>query len=64
MIETLFDYCRVMQEGDLVRLGGGGVSQFRVLEVDGDRALVQSTLEVPGSYPFAMRAVDLHPWSE
>lgn len=53
-----------MQQGDLVRIGPNGVSQFRVLEVDGDSVRIQSTLDVPGSYPFVLRRVDLHPWSE
>lgn len=44
-----------MNVGDPVRIGTNGVSQFRIVEIDGDRALIQSVLDVPGAYPFSMR---------
>ncbi len=50
-----------MQVGDLVRIRPNGVSEFRILEVANDRALIQSTLEAPGAYPFSMRLIDLIP---
>ncbi|MEV0769960.1 hypothetical protein [Nocardia salmonicida] len=53
-----------MQVGDLVRLGTGGIQQFRVVEVDDAGALVEPTLEASGAYPFRMRLVDLHAWTD
>ncbi|MEU4416184.1 hypothetical protein [Nocardia salmonicida] len=53
-----------MQVGDLVRLGTGGIQQFRVVEIDDAGALVEPTLEAPGAYPFRMRLVDLHAWTD
>ncbi|MEV6064894.1 hypothetical protein AB0L62_33255 [Nocardia asteroides] len=53
-----------MKEGDLVRIGTNGIQQFRVVEVEGDHVRIQSTLEAPGAYPFALRLVDVQPWSE
>ncbi|MFD8104349.1 hypothetical protein ACFV24_32930 [Nocardia fluminea] len=40
-----------MQVGDLVR-------------VDDVGALVEPVLEAPGAYPFRMRLVDLHAWTD
>ena len=53
-----------VQVDDLVRLGANGVSQFRVLEVEETRALIQATLDAPGAYPFYMRLVDLVAWAD
>ncbi len=55
---------KFMQVGDLVRLGTGGIQQFRVVELDDTGALVEPTLEAPGAYPFRMRLVDLHAWTD
>lgn len=60
----MFDYDVFMQVGDLVRLGTGGIQQFRVVEIDDAGALVEPTLEAPGAYPFRMRLVDLHAWTD
>lgn len=53
-----------MQVGDLVRLGTGGIQQFRVAEIDDTGAVVESTLKAPGMYPFRTRLVDLHAWTD
>ncbi|MFE6925951.1 hypothetical protein ACFVAV_33410 [Nocardia sp. NPDC057663] len=53
-----------MQVGDLVRLGTGGVCQFRVVEIEGTSARVVATVEAPGAYTFSMRLIDLTPWTE
>ncbi|MEU3015582.1 hypothetical protein [Nocardia asteroides] len=52
-----------MQVGDLVRIRPNGTSEFRILEIVDDRALIQSTLDVPGAYPWSMRLTDLIPAS-
>ncbi|SFN82147.1 hypothetical protein [Nocardia asteroides] len=39
-----------------------GPRQFRILEIDDDRALIRSTLqEAPGAHPRSMRLTDLIP---
>ncbi|MEV6661567.1 hypothetical protein [Nocardia fluminea] len=53
-----------MQVGDLVRIGANGVSQFRVLEVEDTRALIEPTLDAPGAYAFHMRLIDLVDWTD
>jgi len=53
-----------MQVGDLVRIGANGVSQFRVLEVEDTRALIEPTLDAPGAYAFHMRLIDLVAWTD
>ncbi|MEV0538451.1 hypothetical protein [Nocardia salmonicida] len=53
-----------MMVGDLVRIGAGGTSQFRVVEVEGAHARILATLDAPGSYEFSMRLVDLAPWTD
>ncbi|MFG2447547.1 hypothetical protein ACGFQG_32175 [Nocardia fluminea] len=53
-----------MQVGDLVRLGIGGIQQFRVVEIEDTGAMVEPTLKAPGAYPFRMRLVDLHAWTD
>lgn len=51
-----------MQVGDLVRIRPNGTSEFRILEIVDDRALIQSTLqEAPGAHPWSMRLTDLIP---
>lgn len=50
-----------MQVGHLVRIRPNGVSEFRILEIVDDRALIQSPLDVPGAYPFSLRLTDLIP---
>ncbi|MEU4841706.1 hypothetical protein [Nocardia testacea] len=43
-----------MKVGDRVLLVAGGQSVFEVLEVDGDRAVVESVqVDAPGRYPFS-----------
>lgn len=60
-------YCAgvAIQVGSQVKLGGYGVSVFRVVELDydgdPDRALIQSVEDVPGSYPFPAKISTLHP---
>lgn len=44
-----------MMVGDLVRIGAGGTSQFRVVEVDDTHARILATLDAPGAYEFSMR---------
>ncbi|MFI6573945.1 hypothetical protein [Nocardia fluminea] len=53
-----------MMVGDLVRIGAGGVSQFRVVEVDDTHARILSTLDAPAAYEFPMRLIYLTPWTE
>ncbi|WP_433759542.1 hypothetical protein [Nocardia sp. CA-135398] len=48
--------------GDRVLLAAGGVSKFEVLELDGDRAIVESVEKAaPGTYPFSTEAALLVP---
>ncbi|WP_329405860.1 hypothetical protein OG563_29700 [Nocardia vinacea] len=48
--------------GDRVLLAAGGVSQFEVLELDGNRAVVESVDKTaPGCYPFSTEAALLVP---
>ncbi|WP_433598846.1 hypothetical protein ACQPXH_24540 [Nocardia sp. CA-135953] len=48
--------------GDRVLLATGGVSEFEVLELDGDRAVVESVNKAaPGRYPFSTEAALLVP---
>ncbi|VFA96143.1 Uncharacterised protein [Nocardia farcinica] len=54
----------VIGVNDLVRIRPGGVSVFRVLELDsdGEHAVIEAADEsVPGRYPFPMRLADLIP---
>lgn len=53
-----------MMVGDLVRIGTGGTSQFRVVEVNDTHARILGTLGAPGSYEFPMRLIDLTPWTD
>jgi hypothetical protein len=50
-----------MEVDDLVRIGAGGISQFRVLEIDEERALIETTLDCPGKYPFSLPFSALFP---
>ncbi|MFJ2834626.1 hypothetical protein ACIO52_04620 [Nocardia sp. NPDC087230] len=50
-----------MEVGDLVRIRPAGTSQFRVLEITEGRALIESTLDAPGRYPFSLRLSELMP---
>ncbi|NKX91596.1 MULTISPECIES: hypothetical protein [Nocardia] len=52
-----------MEVRDLVRIGTNGVSQFKILEIDGTTARIEPTLDAPGAYPFSMRLLDLTPWT-
>ncbi|WP_378733292.1 hypothetical protein [Nocardia brasiliensis] len=47
--------------GDHVRIGTSGVSVFTVVEIEGDRAVVESVEDVPGRYPWTVRVADLVP---
>lgn len=38
-----------------------GVTEFRILEITEGRALIQATLDTPGTHPFWMRLIDLIP---
>ncbi len=53
----------IMEVRDLVRIGTNGVSQFKILEIDGTTARIEPTLDAPGAYPFSMRLLDLTPWT-
>ncbi|MFE5479712.1 hypothetical protein ACFQ9R_28675 [Nocardia sp. NPDC056541] len=53
-----------MMVGDLVRIGAGGTSQFRVVELDDTHARILATLDAPGSYEFSIRLTDLTPWTD
>ncbi|MFE3318140.1 hypothetical protein [Nocardia sp. NPDC059195] len=53
-----------MMVGDFVRIGAGGVSQFRVVEVDDTHARILSTLDAPSAYEFPMRLIYLTSWTE
>ncbi|MEV6562952.1 hypothetical protein AB0M22_45045 [Nocardia sp. NPDC051756] len=46
-------------EGDRVRIGTGGVSVFTVVEIEGDRAVVESVEDAPGRYQWTARVADL-----
>ncbi|MGY4100519.1 hypothetical protein ACW2Q0_13335 [Nocardia sp. R16R-3T] len=48
--------------GDRALLAAGGVSKFEVLELDGDRAVVESVdRTAPGHYSFSIEAALLVP---
>ncbi|CAM4521202.1 hypothetical protein NONI108955_41855 [Nocardia ninae] len=51
----------VVNVGDRVRIGVSGVSVFTVVEIEGDRAVVESIEDVPGRYPWSARVADLVP---
>ncbi|MFD3464718.1 hypothetical protein ACFWVM_33800 [Nocardia fluminea] len=59
-----FDILANMVVGDLVRIGAGGTSQFRVVEVDDTHARILPTLDAGGAYEFPMRLIYLTPWTE
>ena len=52
-----------MQQGDQVRIGAGGVSVFTIVSVDGDArtAVLESTADAPGKYPFPAKLANLVP---
>ena len=54
----------MVEVGDLVQLGPDGVSRFRVLEIDDDTALIETTDDAPGRYPWPARLSELHPADE
>ncbi|WP_280357501.1 hypothetical protein [Nocardia otitidiscaviarum] len=48
--------------GDQVLLVTGGHSVFKVIEIDGDQAIVESVdTDAPGRYPFPARVASLVP---
>lgn len=51
----------VVNVGDQVRIGTSGVSVFTVVEIEGDRAVVESVDDAPGRYPWTARVADLVP---
>lgn len=51
----------MVSEGEHVLLVAGGVSVFRVVEVDGDRAVVEPVEETPGGYRFPTPIAQLVP---
>jgi hypothetical protein len=53
-----------MMVGDLARIGAGGTSQFRVVEVDDTHARILAMLDAPGAYESPKRLVDPPPWTE
>lgn len=50
-----------MQKGDQVRIGTAGVSVFTILSIDEDAhsAIIESTAEAPGKYPFPAKLATL-----
>ena len=52
-----------MQQGDQVRIGTGGVSVFTLVSVDedADPAIIESTADAPGKYPFPAKLATLVP---
>ncbi|BCF86288.1 hypothetical protein RQCS_58330 (plasmid) [Rhodococcus qingshengii] len=54
-----------MQPGDQVRIGTEGVSVFTIVSVDEDAhtAIILSTADAPGKYPFPAKLANLMPAS-
>jgi hypothetical protein len=52
-----------VQQGGHVRIGTGGVSVFTIVSVDEDAhsALIESTADAPGKYPFPAKRDTLVP---
>ena len=52
-----------MQKGDHVRIGADGVSVFTIVSVDEDAhsAIIESTADAPGKYPFPAKLANLVP---
>ncbi len=52
-----------MQQGDQVRIGTGGVSVFTIVSVDEDvrTAVIESSVDAPGKYPFPVKLDNLVP---
>ncbi|GAA1651883.1 hypothetical protein [Nocardia ninae] len=51
----------MVNEGDRVRIGTSGVSVFTVVDIEDDRAVVESVEDAPGRYPWTVRVADLVP---
>lgn len=54
-----------MQRGDQVRIGTAGVSVFTIVSVDEDArtAVIESSMDAPGKYPFPTKLANLVPAS-
>ncbi|WP_176741970.1 hypothetical protein [Rhodococcus sp. 1139] len=52
-----------MKQGDQVRIGTGGVSVFTIVSVDEDAhsAIIESSVDAPGKYPFPAKLANLVP---
>lgn len=52
-----------MQQGDQVKIGTEGVSVFTIVSVDEDThtAIIESTADAPGKYPFPAKLDTLVP---
>jgi len=52
-----------VQKGDQVRIGTEGVSVFTIVSVDEDAhsAIIESTTNAPGKYPFPAKLANLVP---
>ncbi|KLN71629.1 MULTISPECIES: hypothetical protein [Rhodococcus] len=52
-----------MQQGAQVRIGAEGVSPFTIVSVDEDThtAIIESTADAPGKYPFPAKLATLVP---
>ena len=52
-----------MQQGDQVRIGTEGVSVFTIVSVDEDAhsAIIESSVDAPGKYPFPAKLYILVP---
>ncbi|MFF1555781.1 hypothetical protein ACFVX3_32695 [Rhodococcus erythropolis] len=52
-----------MQQGDHVRIGAEGASVFTIVSVDEDArsAIIESTADAPGKYPFPVKLANLVP---
>ncbi|WP_213575662.1 hypothetical protein [Rhodococcus sp. USK13] len=50
-----------MKVGDRVLVHPEGKSVFTILSLEDDRALIESTSEAPGRYPFSIRVKYLVP---
>ncbi|WP_347870892.1 hypothetical protein [Rhodococcus sp. (in: high G+C Gram-positive bacteria)] len=57
---------RTVKPGDQVRIGAGGVSVFTIISIDEDTqtAIIESTADAPGKYPFPTKTVNLMPASQ
>ncbi|MFQ6329675.1 hypothetical protein ACLMAL_26550 [Nocardia sp. CWNU-33] len=49
----------MVKVGDQVLLVAGGVSVFRVVEIEGDDAVVESAQDAPGRYRWSARVSEL-----